>query len=222
MEEKRKRQSWSEWRISAPFDQQVPGAAAGVTEQRCYVQCPIAGCKKPRISVAFANAKKNLSITARQHLKDYHAETADEGALALPNSKRLCVKDVDQLHRRVEALQQQLVDMQEQRERDKQDILHAIAHAARLPEPVETVEVLVTQVRTKARVYDNMDRTLTCSICMERRVEAMIRPCGHAVVCRHCTARWAQHGQRHGGGPRCPECRVAVEKVYPLMLGSVQ
>ena len=75
--------SWTEWTIGDAFAQQVPGNANGVTELRCLVTCP--HCHES-INVAAANAKKNLSLTARQHLKK--CTSSAEHDVVLPSSKR--------------------------------------------------------------------------------------------------------------------------------------
>jgi len=78
------RVSWSQWQIGESFDQQASGKSNGVTELRCMVTCPDCG---EDINVTAASAKKNLSLTARQHQKRC-ASSPIAARVALPASKR--------------------------------------------------------------------------------------------------------------------------------------
>ena len=72
------------WQIGESFDQQASGRSNGVTELRCMVTCPDCG---ESINVTAASAKKNLSLTARQHQKRC-ARSTTAACVALPASKR--------------------------------------------------------------------------------------------------------------------------------------
>ena len=76
------RASWSQWQIGKSFDQQASGRSNGVTELRCMVTCPDCG---EGINVTAASAKKNLSLTARQHQKRC-ARSTTAACVALPAS----------------------------------------------------------------------------------------------------------------------------------------
>ena len=121
MTENRKRQSWANWHISSPFEQQKACSTDGVMDKRCFVSCPIEGCTAPKINVAFASAVGNLSLTCRQHLKRYHQST-----VSLPLSKRLRVNDVNELTEEIKSAKKELVDVREQSRIKNQDIMQTL------------------------------------------------------------------------------------------------
>ena len=100
------RASWSRWEVGDPFLQQVPGKPDGVTEARCMVTCP--HCKES-INVAAANARKNLSLTARQHQKKCECLSTVRHE-ALPASKRPRTEAAGDHPSAMNALQRELAE----------------------------------------------------------------------------------------------------------------
>ena len=100
------RASWSRWEVGDPFLQQVPGKPDGVTEARCMVTCP--HCKES-INVAAANARKNLSLTARQHQKKCECLSTVRQE-ALPASKRPRTEAAGDHPSAMNALQRELAE----------------------------------------------------------------------------------------------------------------
>ena len=61
----------------------------------------------------------------------------------------------------------------------------------------------------KALLHEN-DRRLTCVICIERPVNAIINPCHHGNFCKECVRRMRQN--------TCPLCRKEIESVQEYFL----
>lgn len=55
-----------------------------------------------------------------------------------------------------------------------------------------------------------------CAVCLDRAVDTVLQPCGHAATCGECTRRLPR--MQTGGGnswQRCPICGVCVATVVP-------
>ena len=66
------------------------------------------------------------------------------------------------------------------------------------------LSIAVTQGQKVAHELDELKEANTCQICINRRVDALISPCGH-LICRQCVPRCAG---------RCPFCRGDIEGAH--------
>jgi len=228
------RQSWSDWSITAASPRPIPGHPEGLLEPRAFITCPTCAEK---INVAAATAMKNRSLTARQHLKRGHCQTqsqalveapdsdqpVDEG-VELPPSKRPRSDAMSELRDQLSAMQQQMHTMQQQQHQDKMEIMYTIARAAGFEPPLpKTREMLVEGLRIKMLKYDNMEKQLTCTACMQNPVQALVRPCNHLSLCTPCFHKYRATRQSRTEEDRsvlrCPICRTAADDVWPVSLG---
>ena len=230
------RRDWSHWTISLAPPRLIPDHPDGLTEPRSFVKCPV--CLE-QINVASATAMKNRSLTGRNHLKKCPGQstvcelvtaptnttTEDEVDVVLPPSKRPRGSVMSEMNDRLAAMQQQMSDMQHQQHRDKMEIMYTIARVACLGPPrPETHEALVEGLKIKMLKYDNMEKQLTCTICYENPVQALVRPCNHVSMCLVCfnrykTARCSRTTDDHSA-LRCPICRTAADDVWPVSIGA--
>jgi len=61
--------------------------------------------------------------------------------------------------------------------------------------------ILMTKTSTK-------ENPTECVICMERKVEVVLLPCGHCVLCSQC-------GNNITGG-KCPMCRASIQQIHRI------
>ncbi|KAL3082478.1 hypothetical protein niasHT_032841 [Heterodera trifolii] len=59
-------------------------------------------------------------------------------------------------------------------------------------------------------------RSMTCTICMENKLNFMFTPCMHACVCKSCGEKIMN--SREPGAKKCPICRKKFDKVLPFFL----
>lgn len=64
-----------------------------------------------------------------------------------------------------------------------------------------------------------------CVVCMDKKINTVIIPCGHCVMCFSCTAELCSTKLNCVDGilqyPKCPMCRVNIESIsllYPKII----
>lgn len=57
---------------------------------------------------------------------------------------------------------------------------------------------------------------LECLICAENRVDALLRPCNHAMMCVDCAANVYRASRL------CPTCRAPIKSVIPVVFSGVK
>jgi hypothetical protein len=62
-----------------------------------------------------------------------------------------------------------------------------------------------------SRLVEAHESDMTCVICMDRRRNMALQPCGHLVLCREC----AGHFRR---GSRCPICKGRVTRTQEMFM----
>ena len=90
--------------------------------------------------------------------------------------------------------------------------------------PVKANQHTRWEGRSAQHKYDNMEKQLTCTICYENPVQALVRPCNHVSMCLACfnrykTARCSRTADDHSA-LRCPICRTAADDVWPVSIGA--
>jgi len=64
------------------------------------------------------------------------------------------------------------------------------------------------------KTYDNHVKPFLCIICMENRVDVLIKPCYHICVCRDCYERFEKKD--------CPICKTGVKKIKNIYLSGIE
>lgn len=151
------RGSWTAWTISDPFVADATQGGGG-GDMRCLVTCP--ECKGT-INVAAANAKKNLSLTCRQHLK-VCKQRKDEDEVLLPDSKRPRTEVVCGGCTALVARTEECATLvaQESRLVQRNDELNARVHTleAQLTTRTEELRLQIEQLQMDARARDSRER----------------------------------------------------------------
>ena len=85
-----------------------------------------------------------------------------------------------------------------------------------LEEYVKSLRVEANHI--KAERQDEQEDETKCCICLDRRPEVVLVPCGHMNLCEVCALKWKLKPLSEGGGD-CPNCRVPIniiQKIVPL------
>ena len=64
---------------------------------------------------------------------------------------------------------------------------------------------------------DPADNDMLCCICIDRRKDAVIIPCGHHRVCERCGNDLIEEARGSGREPTCPYCRQPVWMIRKLI-----
>lgn len=79
-----------------------------------------------------------------------------------------------------------------------------------------------TQARPPALTDEELMTPLGCSICHEHKIDTVILPCGHAIMCKWC-AELHVPGQKNGGyvtrgcDAHCPVCRKQIKELVGFL-----
>jgi hypothetical protein len=146
---------------------------------------------------------------------------------AAPSSNEAILQQMQAQSEQLALVQQQLTQMQMQMSHAERNIIDAIARDARLgPPPPQNMDDLVLLITTERGSKDSriqslassnneLDRRLRCSICLDREINVIFRPCHHATMCDQCVTAdqsWIRHHKK------CPICRAVVSDVSPVYL----
>ena len=74
----------------------------------------------------------------------------------------------------------------------------------RLDHTIAELAAATDENRSAARQLDELKAAHTCAICLTRRVDTLLEPCGH-LMCRLCVG---------GCAARCPFCRSSIEATH--------
>lgn len=152
------RGSWSAWTISEPFAADAAQGGTGSANMRCLVTCP--ECKES-INVAAANAKKNLSLTCRQHLRICKQRKVEE-EIILPGSKRPRAEAVCSGCTMLVVRTEECATLvsQESRLVQRNDELSARVHSleSRLAARTEELRLQIEQLQVDARARDKREK----------------------------------------------------------------
>ena len=66
------------------------------------------------------------------------------------------------------------------------------------------LSIAITEGRSAVQKLEEFTEANTCQICLARRVDALMSPCGH-LICRQCVPRCSG---------RCPFCRGDIEGTH--------
>lgn len=200
--------SWSSWSITGTYEHALPGS--DTTETRCKIVCP--HCNE-QIDYAFASAKTNLSKIGKRHLRTCQGVEASASMpnLEMPPCMRPRAEVAASVEERVVTLETKVSNLKRKME------LIADAVNASPPRSSDDEDATIAKF-TKAVRYtsedlarqitaenvnntsnDNMERTLSCNVCMERPSNVLVKRCGHVSVCNICVQddfdkRWGANG----------------------------
>jgi len=86
-----------------------------------------------------------------------------------------------------------------------------------------TKDISIIEITPKAEstgfkddIVSKLERNPKCIICNKRNKSHILQPCGHMVVCKHCSKEKCISGPGLG---QCPVCKQRVKKVQKVIIG---